>query len=111
MGPRFCPTMPRSGSLGTGKSRIEILNGLGIQDVSVAPQLRVDDGIASVRMVFNRRYFHEGNTKRSLKCLRHYHAEWVEKARTFRPRPEHDWSSHVADAFRYLITGYIDLTS
>ena len=40
--------------LGTGKSRIEILNGLGIQDVSVAPQLRVDDGIASVRMAFNR---------------------------------------------------------
>ena len=45
--------------LGTGKSRIEILNGLGIQDISVAPQLRVDDGIASVRMAFNRCYFHE----------------------------------------------------
>jgi len=97
--------------LGTGKSRIEILNGLGIQDVVVAPQLRVDDGIASVRMAFNRCYFHEGNCKRLLKCLRHYHAEWVEKARTFRPKPEHDWSSHAADAFRYLITGYIDLTS
>lgn len=97
--------------LGTGKSRLEILAGLGIQDSVVAPQLRVDDGIASVRMAFNRCYFDEGNTKRLLKCLRHYHAEWVEKARTFRPKPEHDWSSHAADAFRYLITGYIDLTS
>ena len=96
--------------LGTGKSRLEILAGLGIQDSVVAPQLRVDDGIASVRMAFNRCYFDEGNTKRLLKCLRHYHAEWVEKARTFRPKPEHDWSSHAADAFRYLITGYIDLT-
>jgi len=62
-------------------------------------------------MAFNRCYFDESKTKRLLKCLRHYHAEWVEKARTFRPRPEHDWSSHAADAFRYLITGYIDLTS
>lgn len=97
--------------LGTGKSRIEILQNLGIHDAVVCPQLRVDDGIASVRMAFNRCYFHEKNTKRLLKCLRHYHSEWVEKARTFRPRPEHDWSSHAADAFRYLITGYIDLTS
>ena len=97
--------------LGSGKSRIEILQGLGIMDGVVCPQLRVDDGIAAVRLAFSRCYFDESKTRRLLKCMRHYHAEWVEHARTFRPRPQHDWSSHAADAFRYLITGYRDLTS
>ena len=97
--------------LGTGKSRIEILQNLGVMDGIVAPKLRVDDGIAAVRMSFDRCYFDEGKTKRLLKCLRHYHAEWQEHSRTFKPKPQHDWSSHAADAFRYLITGYRDLTS
>ena len=97
--------------LGSGKSRIEILQNLGIMDGVVCPQLRVDDGIAAVRMAFNRVYFDESKTRRLLKCLRHYHSEWNEKARTFKPKPEHDWASHAADAFRYLITGYQDITS
>jgi hypothetical protein len=97
--------------LGTGKSRIEILQNLGVMDGIVAPKLRVDDGIAATRMAFDRLYFDESKTKRLLKCLRHYHAEWMEHSRTFKPKPQHDWSSHAADAFRYLITGYTDLTS
>ena len=97
--------------LGSGKSRIEILGELGIRDVNVVPQIRLDDGIAAVRMGLSRCHFDEGKTKYLMKCLRNYHKEWVDKARTWRPRPEHNWSSHAADAFRYLITGYRDTTS
>lgn len=97
--------------LGSGKSRIEILSELGIRDVNVVPQIRLDDGIAAVRMGLSRCHFDEGKTKYLMKCLRNYHKEWVDKARTWRPRPEHDWSSHAADAFRYLITGFRDTTS
>jgi phage terminase large subunit len=105
------PHDARVRELGSGKSRIEILNNLGIRDVSIAPQLRVDDGIAAVRMAFNRLYFDKSKTSRLMKCLRHYHAEYLDKAKTFRQRPEHDWSSHAADAFRYLITGHRDTAS
>ena len=97
--------------LGSGKSRIEILSELGIRDVNVVPQIRLDDGIAAVRMGLSRCHFDEGKTKYLMKCLRNYHKEWVDKARTWRPRPEHDWSSHAADAFRYLITGFRDTTN
>ena len=110
-GPVILPHDARVRELGSGKSRIEILDGLGIRDVIIAPQLRVDDGIAAVRMAFNRLYFDKSKTSRLMKCLRHYHAEWIDKAKVFRPRPEHDWSSHAADSFRYLITGYRDNTS
>ena len=110
-GTSILPHDARVRELGSGKSRIEILGELGVMDIIVAPSLRVDDGIAAVRMAFSRCYFDESQTKRLLKCLRHYHAEWLEKARTFKPKPAHDWSSHAADAFRYLIIGYQDLTS
>jgi hypothetical protein len=35
-------------------------------------------------------------------ALREYKAEWDEDLRTFKRTPKHDWSSHAADAFRYL---------
>ena len=45
--------------LGSGKSRIEILSELGIRDVNVVPQIRLDDGIAAVRMALSRCHFDE----------------------------------------------------
>jgi phage terminase large subunit len=109
-----CAVLPhdaRVRELGSGKSRLEILDGLGLRDTSVTPQLRVDDGIAAVRLALSRCYFDMGKTKELVRCLRNYHNEYDEKARTFKSKPAHDWSSHAADAFRYLITGYKDTTS
>jgi hypothetical protein len=34
--------------------------------------------------------------------LRSYHREWDAERKCFRETPVHDWSSHTADAFRYL---------
>ena len=97
--------------LGTGKSRLEILDGLGLRDTTVTPQIRVDDGIAAVRLALSRCYFDMGNCKELVRYLRHYHNEYDEKARVFKSKPAHDFSSHGADATRYLITGYRDNTS
>ena len=97
--------------LGSGKSRIEILGELGIRDVAIAPQIRIDDGIAAVRLALPKCHFDKEKTKYLMKCLRSYRKEWVDKARTWRPVPCHDWSSHASDSFRYLITGYRDVSS
>ena len=52
---------------------------------------------------------HETNTfaptKAGLEALRQYHRAYNERLRTFRNTPVHDWSSHAADAFRYLAVG------
>lgn len=34
-----------------------------------------------------------------------YQRDWDEKAQDFRSAPRHDWTSHGADAFRYLAVG------
>jgi len=40
--------------------------------------------------------------KQLIKCLGNYRKEFDSKHNVYRTRPVHDWSSHGADAFRYL---------
>lgn len=90
--------------LGTGKSRVEVLQSLGIQP-TVVPVQRVEDGINAVRMLLPRCYFDAEKCSQGIKALMQYQREWVDKLGTWRAAPRHDWSSHAADAFRYLATG------
>ena len=89
--------------LGTGKSRKEALQDLGL-NVTVCPRLSVDDGIQAVRRALPNCWFHP-KTKQGLDCLRNYRREYDEKRSVFYDKPLHDWASHGADAFRYLCVG------
>lgn len=87
--------------LGTGKSRLEIAHSLGIR-FEVTPNIGVMDGINAARMIFSRCWFDEVKCKHGLQALRNYRKEWSDKRREFSSKPLHDWSSHFADAFRYM---------
>jgi hypothetical protein len=90
--------------LGSGKTRVETLIGLGIRP-RVLGQHKVPDGINAVRRLLPRCWFDAAACARGLEALRHYRCEWDERRQTFREQPLHDWSSHAADAFRYLAMG------
>lgn len=90
--------------LGTGKSRLETLAELGLRDYTIAPQLRVDDGIQAARSFLTNAWFDAEKCERGIEALRQYRRDYDEKGRTWRARPLHDWTSHAADAFRYLST-------
>jgi len=96
--------------LGTGKSRYEMLDSLGVKNITIAPQLRVDDGIAAVRSILPRCWFDAEKVERGIDCLRQYHRDWDESNKTWRGRPAHDWASHGADAFRYFAVGHTNKT-
>jgi hypothetical protein len=101
----FLPHDAWARELGTGRTREEVLRALGLP-VLKAPQLSVDDGINAARMILPRCYFDRNKCADGLRALRHYRAEFDEKRKVLRPRPLHDWSSHYADAFRYLAVSY-----
>jgi hypothetical protein len=90
--------------LGTGKSRVETLASLGIRP-RVLPALKVEDGINAARNLLPQCWFDSVRCVRGLEALRQYRREWDERLRAFKARPLHDWSSHAADAFRYLAQG------
>jgi hypothetical protein len=93
--------------LGSGKSRREISFDLGI-NFRVVPKLPLEDGIHAAQLLISRCMFDRDTCQAGLECLRQYHRAYNEKSRSFRATPVHDWSSHAADAFRYLAVGIKD---
>ena len=88
--------------LGTGKSRIELMQSLGLRNVTLAPGHFVEDGIEAVRVFLPKCWFDAQKCARGIDALSLYRAEFDEKRGTLKPRPLHDWCSHAADALRYL---------
>lgn len=95
--------------LGSGKSRLETLESLGVTPITIAPQLQVDDGIQAVRSMLPLCWFDAEKCDHLIEALRAYHREYDDQRMTWKGRPEHDWSSHPSDAFRYLAVGYRDI--
>ena len=50
-----------------------------------------------MRSWFDAEKCHEG-----IECLRQYQREYDEDKKVFRDKPRHDFTSHGADAFRYI---------
>lgn len=94
--------------LGTGKSRLEVLGGLGVNNVMVCPNIPVADGIQAVRMLLPMCWFDREKCKDGIEALRMYRRDYDEKRQEFRVAPLHDWTSHYADAFRYYAVGHQD---
>ena len=106
-GEHYLPHDIQVKELSTGRSRLETLRSLGINGRVVA-KTPVDDGINAVRAILPRCYFDEANCQRGIEALRQYKTAYNEKTQTFRQRPHHDWTSHAADAFRYLAISLSD---
>jgi phage terminase large subunit len=88
--------------LGTGKSRLEVLESLGMRNLALAPIHRIEDGINAVRMLLPKCWLDAKRCARGIDALRLYRADYDDKLQALRAQPVHDWASHGADAFRYL---------
>lgn len=88
--------------LGTGQSRVETLQSLGLNNIRVIPAQRKEDQINALRLVLPRSWFDAERCKRGIEALRQYRAEWDDKRKAFRERPLHDWTSHPSDAAMVL---------
>lgn len=86
----------------TAKSRKESLEALGLRPITIATRQSVEEGINAARQMLPKCVFDAEKCRRGLEGLKQYRREWDEKRKTFKTTPLHDWSSHGADAFRYL---------
>lgn len=96
----WLPHDARAKTLQTGRSIVEQFVSGGIRP-KLVPNLDIMDGIHAARLMFKYLVF-DTSVEAGLKALKVYHREWDGEKRCFRDRPVHDWSSHYADAFRYL---------
>ena len=86
-----------------GKSIIEQLSAkIPLESMKIVPNLSLQDGIQASRMALQRAWFDGEKCMDGIECLRQYQREYDEDKKVFRDKPRHDWTSHSADAFRYL---------
>ena len=97
----FVPHDAKVKEWGTGRTRIETMLSLGLNPV-VVPQAGLLDGISATRRTLPRCIFHSRCEDVWLSALEQYRREWDDDKKTFKASPLHDWSSHLADSFRYL---------
>ena len=94
---------------GTGRTRIEQMVELK-RRIARVPHHKIDDGINAVRTAMRRCFFHGATTEAGLDALRQYRTEYDDDKQAFNDKPRHDWTSHAADAFRYLAMAYREIT-
>lgn len=94
--------------LGTGRTRVETLLQLG-RKPKLVPDHKLMDGINAVRQTLPRVWFDDVRCRDGIEALKQYRSEYDEKARVFKDTPKHDWTSHAADAFRYLCMAYREM--
>lgn len=90
--------------LGSGMARADVLRSYGLAPTILGIS-SVDDGIAQVRFALRKCWFNATRCADGVKALRQYRSDWDEKRQVLKPVPLHDWTSHAADAFRYLCIG------
>jgi hypothetical protein len=100
---QYLPHDARARSLQTGMSVIDqFWERFGHADVEIAPSMSLLDGVQAGRKLLYEGIKIHPRCGNGIEALKQYHYEFDEKRKTYTNRPEHDWSSHTADAFRYL---------
>jgi phage terminase large subunit len=64
------------------------------------------DGINAGRLTIPSRASTRERCKDGIEALKQYRADYDEERKVFKLTPRHDWSSHAADAWRYLAIGW-----
>jgi len=86
---------------GSGKTRIETMRSIGLKPERI-PMATMADGINAVRRTLPMTVFHPRTEDTGVAALEQYRREWDDEKKAFRATHVHDWTSHPADAFRYL---------
>ena len=83
-----------------GRSILEQLIECGLRPCNITPTLSVQDGIQAARKMLPKARFDVDKCADGLDAARQYRREYDPDKRMFRDKPEHDWTSHFADAIR-----------
>jgi phage terminase large subunit len=104
-GGHYLPHDGRHERLGMDGSIRDQLKKMGIS-CEVLPQATIESGINLGRALIKESWFDDAKCKEGLAALRRYKYEYDEVRKVFSKQPLHDWTSHPADAFRYLAMAF-----
>ncbi len=97
----FVPHDAKVKEWGTGRTRVETMRDLDLNP-QLVPNATKLDGINAGRQTLQRAVFHPRCEEQGISALEQYRREWDDEKKAFKASEVHDWSSHLADAWRYL---------
>lgn len=100
-GTDFVPHDAKVKEWGTGRTRVETMRDFKLKP-ELAPTATKMDGINAARQTLARTVFHPRCEETGISALEQYRREWDDEKKVFRINEVHDWTSHLADAFRYM---------
>lgn len=86
-----------------GNTFEQIAREQGFEFNVLSQQKSVMEGIEQVRGIFPRLFIDKNKCDYLIRCLLEYHADYDQKLNVYKNIPKHNWSSHAADALRYLV--------
>jgi len=100
-GRHFAPHDAKKHELGSGKTRLQILEQLGIS-MTVLGRSLLNDGIEVARHTFKRVFIDQKNCSLLLDALENYSRKWDPVTKRFYNKDKEDWTTDHCDAFRYM---------
>lgn len=82
---------------------------IGSHLVKTIPIGGVEMGLEHTRRLFPRFKIHQESAKQLVSALNQYHKKYDDNRKMYSDKPEHDWSSHMCDALRYLSVSFEDI--
>lgn len=104
-GTDFVPHDAKIKEWGTGRTRVETMRDYGM-DPQLVPMATKQDGINAARITLGKTIFHERCEPVGVAALEQYRREWDDEKKAFKASEVRDWTTHLADAFRYLAVAW-----
>lgn len=101
LGVDFVPHDAKVKEWTSGRTRVETMKDFGLKPELCHNATKLD-GINAARQTLARCVFHPRCEDVGIAALEQYRREWDDDKKAFKASELHDWSSHLADAFRYL---------
>lgn len=97
----FVPHDARIKEWGSGRTRVETMRSYDLNPQLVTNATK-QDGINAARQTLPFCVFHQRCEDPGISALEQYRREWDDEKKAFRESEVRDWTTHLADAFRYL---------
>jgi len=104
----YLPHDAKAKTLASGGKSVQeqLATHLGWGTIRIVPRLSVQDGIQAARKMFKHIWIDEVKCAEGINALRQYKREYDDKNQCFKTHPLHDWTSHAADAWRYMAVAW-----
>lgn len=98
----WLPHDARARTFQTGVSTVDLFLREFPGRVSITPEIGLESGIGAGRWLLEQPTRIHARCRDGVKRLRGYRYEWDEERKVYSKKPLHDWTSHTADAWRYV---------